>query len=95
MMEYTREAPKTEYLGWGRRAIRKVTTRATSPRLLKYRECIARHLSGKTFANLKAIQEEFRRVAETCAREAACEETTGKLPKGFTHKYACGARPKA
>jgi len=66
MFKYERRAPKTPFLGWGRYAIRKATTEATSPRLLKYRECIAGELSGKKFANLKEVQEAFREAAHKC-----------------------------
>ena len=37
MMEVKREAPDTEFLGWGYKQIRKVTSEATSPRAAK--EC--------------------------------------------------------
>jgi len=67
MFKYEREPPKTPYLGWGKTAIRKVTTVATSPRLLKFRSCIAAEMSGKDFANLKEVQEHFRRTAKECA----------------------------
>jgi len=66
MFKYTREAPKTPFLGWGYTAIRKESTEATSPRLLKYRSCVAGELKGKTFANLKEVQEAFRAAAHKC-----------------------------
>lgn len=66
MMRYERDAPKTPYLGWGKFAVRKTTTRATSPVLLKYRSCVAGEMAGKTYANLKAVQESFRAAAHTC-----------------------------
>ena len=66
MFKYARETPKTEFLGWGKYAIRKATTEATSPRLLKYRACIAGKLAGKTFGSLKAVQEAFRAAAHEC-----------------------------
>jgi len=66
MFKYEREAPKTPFLGWGKYAIRKETTVATSPRLLKYRSCIAGFMSGKKFANLKEVQEAFRKAAHEC-----------------------------
>jgi len=71
MFKYRREAPSTPFLGWGYYAIRKATTEATSPRLLKYRSCIAGELSGKKFANLREVQEAFRAAAHKCAAEAA------------------------
>ena len=85
MMEYERSAPKTPYLGWGKRAIRKLTTKATSPRLLKYRECIAGSLGGNTYTNLKEVQEAFREAAHTCAKKVAGEKSHG-VPKGYVHK---------
>lgn len=78
-MKYKREHPKTPYLGWGTYAVRKLTTIATSPRLLAYRSCIAREMKtfketatkeGKTLT-LKDIQEHFKTVAQKCAKEAA------------------------
>ena len=66
MMRYERSPPKSPYLGWGKFATRKLTTRATSPRLLKYRSCIASKLAGKNFANLKEVQEAFRKAAHEC-----------------------------
>ena len=70
MFKYKRRAPKTPFLGWGYTAIRKATTEATSPRLLKYRSCIAGALAGKSYANLKAVQEAFKAAAPTCAAKA-------------------------
>ena len=78
MFKYRREAPKSPFLGWGYTAIRKATTEATSPRLLAYRSCIASKLAGRKFANLKEVQEEFRRIAPECAREAASKPTIPK-----------------
>lgn len=66
MFEYEREAPDTPYLGWGKRAIRKASTKATSPTLLKYRSCVAGKLSGKDFSNMKEVQEAFRSAAHEC-----------------------------
>ena len=66
MMEYERSPPETPYLGWGKRAIRKLTTKATSERLLKYRSCVAGKMRGETFANLKEVQEAFRDAAHEC-----------------------------
>lgn len=69
MFKYERSPPKSEYLGWGKYAIRKATTEATSPRLLKYRACIAAALGGKKYANLKEVQEAFRRAAHECKQK--------------------------
>ena len=66
MFKYRREAPKTPFLGWGYVAVRKATTEATSPRLLKYRACIAGKMKGRSFANLKEVQEAFRAAAHEC-----------------------------
>jgi len=66
MFKYKREAPKSEFLGWGYTAIRKESTEATSPRLLKYRSCVAGQLKGKTFGSLKEVQEAFREAAHKC-----------------------------
>jgi len=66
MMEYTRKSPSGPFLGWGNRAIRKTDTKATSARLLKYRSCIAGKMSGKSFADLKSVQEAFRAAAHEC-----------------------------
>jgi len=63
MFRYRRRAPKTPFLGWGYIAVRKARTVATSPRLLAYRSCIAGRLSGKSFANLKEVQEAFKTAA--------------------------------
>ena len=79
MFMYVRRAPKSEFLGWGYRAIRKASTIATSPRLLKYRSCIAGKLAGKKFDNLKKVQEAFRKAAAECKEEAASYPT---IPKG-------------
>jgi hypothetical protein len=67
-MKVERKSPKTPYLGWGKYAIRKTTTNATSPRLLKYRGCIAGAMSGSS-GNLKEIQEKFREVAKKCSSQ--------------------------
>lgn len=69
MMQYERNAPKGGYLGWGRYATRKLHTRATSPRLLKYRGCVAGEISGGKYGSLKAVQEKFKSAAAKCARE--------------------------
>jgi len=66
MFKYRRRAPKSPFLGWGYVATRKATTEATSPRLLKYRSCIAAEMSGKKFSNLKEVQEAFRSAAHKC-----------------------------
>ena len=67
MFKYERSTPKTPFLGWGKFAVRKATTVATSPKLLKYRGCIAGGMSGKKFDNLKAVQEAFRSLAHSCS----------------------------
>lgn len=78
MMKYERAYPKTEFLGWGPIAVRKLTTVATSPRLLAYRGCIAREMKafkagaekeGKKLT-LKDIQSKFKEIASKCAEEA-------------------------
>jgi len=66
MFKYTRKAPSSPFLGWGYTAIRKESTSATSPRLLKYRACVAGALKGKTFSSLKEVQEAFREAAHKC-----------------------------
>ena len=66
MMKIKRKAPKSPFLGWGYEQIRKVTTEATSPTLLKYRSCVASKLSGKKFSSLKEVQEAFREAAHEC-----------------------------
>ncbi|MEM1659460.1 MAG: hypothetical protein QXK94_10550 [Candidatus Jordarchaeales archaeon] len=78
MMKYERTPPKTPYLAWGKYAIRKLTTIAESPRLLAYRNCIAREMTGKKFANLKEVQETFKEIAKKCAEEAKKEEAKPK-----------------
>lgn len=70
MFKYRRSAPKTPFLGWGYTAIRKETTEATSPRLLKYRSCVAGAMSGAR-GNLQEIQSRFREAAHRCARGGA------------------------
>jgi hypothetical protein len=65
MMTVKREAPKTPFLGWGYEARRKLTTRAKSPRLLKYRSCVAGEMSGKS-GTLREIQEAFKSAAAKC-----------------------------
>ena len=89
MYKYERATPKSPFLGWGKYAVRKTTTVATSPRLLAYRSCIAAALGGKEYPNLEAVQTAFREAAARCAREAASKPTVPKkkLPKGFRHKY--------
>ena len=77
MFKYRREAPKSPFLGWGYVATRKATTEATSPRLLKYRSCIAGVMSGK-HGTLKDIQTAFREAAKKCAAEAAAYPTKRK-----------------
>ena len=66
MFKYARDVPSTPFLGWGKYAIRKATTEATSPRLLKYRSCIASKLKNKKFANLEEVQKAFREAAHHC-----------------------------
>lgn len=66
MMKVERKTPKGAYLGWGKYAIRKLTTNASSPKLLKYRGCVGGELSGKTFSDLKGVQEAFRDAAHAC-----------------------------
>jgi len=58
---------------WNPIAVRKVTTEATSPRLLSYRACVAsgmkaakEGLAGKKFATIKAVQDAFKSVAAAC-----------------------------
>jgi len=70
MMKVRRRSPKSPYLGWGHTQTRKVTTEATSPRLLKYRSCIAAKMSGRHFGSLKEVQEAFRAAAHECSRKA-------------------------
>lgn len=65
MFKYKRSAPKGEFIGWGFTAIRKATTEATSPRLLKFRSCVAGAMKGKS-GSLKDIQEAFRGAAHAC-----------------------------
>jgi hypothetical protein len=66
MMEVSRTTPKTPFLGWGPKAIRKLTTKAKSPRLLKYRSCLAGSLAGKSYTNLAAVQTAFTEAAHAC-----------------------------
>lgn len=66
MMTVERATPKKPFLGWGKYATRKLRTRASSPRLLKYRGCVAGELAGKTFADLKGVQEAFASAAHSC-----------------------------
>lgn len=66
MMEIERKSPKSPYLGWGKTQVRKLTTEATSPKLLKYRSCVAGELAGQKFPDLKSVQEAFRRAAHEC-----------------------------
>ena len=65
MFKYKRSAPKSPFLGWGYVAVRKESTEATSPRLLKYRSCVAGKMKGAS-GNLKEIQERFREAAHQC-----------------------------
>ena len=69
MFEYEREAPDSPYLGWGKFATRKASTKATSPRLLKYRGCVAGKMSGESFANLEEVQKAFRKAAHECKKK--------------------------
>jgi hypothetical protein len=71
MFKYRRSAPKTPFLGWGYVATRKARTVATSPRLLKYRSCMAGALAGKKYTNLQEIQSAFKSKAPACASEAS------------------------
>ena len=66
MFKYRRSAPKGPFLGWGFTAIRKETTEATSPRLLKYRSCVAGKMTGKK-GSLEAVQTAFRDAAHACS----------------------------
>lgn len=66
MFKYRREAPDTPFLGWGYVATRKASTEATSPTLLKYRSCVAGKMKGRSFDNLKEVQEAFRKAAHEC-----------------------------
>jgi len=52
---------------FGGRQVRKITTNATSPRLLKYRGCIATAMQGKKYSNYEAVRNAFREAAKTCA----------------------------
>lgn len=70
MRKYSRKTPKTPFLGWGKYAVRGKHTYATSPRLLRYRGCIAGALAGKK-GTLKDIQEAFRAAAHACAAKAS------------------------
>ena len=56
---------------FGAKQVRKVHTEATSPRLLKYRGCIASEIAGKKFPNYMAVREAFRAAAKKCAAEVA------------------------
>jgi len=69
MMKIERKSPKGAYLGWGKYQVRKLTTEATSPRLLKYRSCVAGKLAGQKFTDLKAVQEAFKEAAHKCKVE--------------------------
>ena len=69
MFSYKRKAPKGEFLGWGYTATRKESTVAKSPRLLKFRSCVAGKLKGKKFGSLKEVQEAFRKSAHECKAE--------------------------
>jgi hypothetical protein len=63
---YWRATPKTPFLNWGKYATRKATTMATSKKLLGYRGCVAGQMAGKSYSNLKEVQEAFRAVAHAC-----------------------------
>jgi len=63
--KYKRKAPSSPFLGWGYTAVRKASTEATSPRLLKYRSCVAGKMTGKS-GTLKDIQEAFTAAAHAC-----------------------------
>jgi hypothetical protein len=80
MMKIVRSAPKGDYLGWGKTQVRKVTTEATSPKLLEYRKCVAKKVHGeekkKKYASLREVQEAFRKAAHECK-----EEVTKKMAK--------------
>jgi hypothetical protein len=67
MYRYERSAPRSEFLGWGKWAIRKTTNIVRDPRLVKINNCMAAQLGGKKFSNLKAVQEAFR-----AARKGPC-----------------------
>jgi hypothetical protein len=71
MMKVSRATPKTPFIGWGKYAIRKLTTVASSPELLKYRGCIAGALAGKSYANLAEVQGAFRSAAHACKAKLA------------------------
>jgi len=67
MMEVKRSAPKSPFIGWGYKQVRKTTTEATSERLLRFRSCIAGEMSGRDYANLREVQEAFRKAAKKCS----------------------------
>ena len=54
---------------FGGQQVRKVTTEATSPRLLKYRACIAESLAGKSYPDYMAVREAFKEAAHKCKAE--------------------------
>jgi len=64
--EVKRKTPSTPFLGWGATAYRSARTHATSPRLLKYRSCMAGAMSGK-HGTLADIQTAFRAAAHSCS----------------------------
>jgi hypothetical protein len=69
MMKYERKPKAGTDLGggnFGRVATRKLTTRAMSPRLLKYRGCVAGKLQGQSYGTLGAVQSAFRDAAHAC-----------------------------
>jgi hypothetical protein len=73
MMKIVRESPKGSYLGWGKTQVRKLTTEATAPKLLKYRSCVAGELAGKEYKDLKSVQEAFREAAHRCKEKVRKE----------------------
>jgi len=86
MMVMERATPaKLDGGHWGRRAVRfPGKTRATSPRLLTYRMCIAGELRGKSFASIGEVQKAFKTAASKCKGEAAGKPTI-KKPRGKTY----------
>ena len=59
-------------------------TRATSPRLLSYRACIAGELAGKKPGSIGAVQKAFTEAAAKCKEEAA-KKPTIKKPRALTY----------
>jgi len=70
-MEVMRETPAVEGAKWNPRQIRSVHARAKSPRLIKFRACIAAKMKGKDFRNLAEVQKAFAEAAKECASEVA------------------------